>query len=87
MGADALDQMKEWLEDEIENRSLFIATLKAGAGDATSLADKEDALSLYKGALAAAAKSPSDLDAFLAGNATNVRGAAVSKMWGGLKGS
>lgn len=87
MGADALDQMKEWLGDEIENRSLFIATLKDGAGDAGMLADKEEALSLYKGALAAAGKSAAELDGFLAGNAANARSAAVVKMWGGLKGA
>ena len=87
MGADALDQMKEWLNDEIENRMLFIATLKDGSGDAGMLADKEAALSLFKNALAAAAKSVGDLDAFLAGNAANPRSAAMAKMWQGLKGA
>jgi len=85
MGADALDQMKEWLGDEIENRSLFIATLKEGSGDASSLSDKEEALALFKEALAAAGKSAGELDAFFTAHASNARSAAMSKMWQGLK--
>lgn len=85
MGADALDQMKEWLGDEIENRSLFIATLKSGSGDASTLADKEAALTLYQAALVAAGKSAGDLDAFFVANGSNSRSAAMAKMWQGLK--
>lgn len=87
MGADALDQMKEWLSDEIENRTLFIATLKDGAGDASTLADKEAALVLFKEALAVAGKSIADLDAYFAANAANSRSVAMAKMWQSLKGA
>jgi hypothetical protein len=86
MGADALAQMKEWLTDEIDNRKLFIQTLKGGDGDAGLLADKEAALALFEKALAAAGASAVELDAFLASQAGNPRGAVLNKMWASLKG-
>jgi hypothetical protein len=85
MGADALVQMKEWLTDEIDNRKLFIQTLKGGDGDAGLLADKEAALVLYEKGLVAATASVADLEAFLASLSGNPRGAVLNKMWASLK--
>lgn len=86
MGADALAQMKEWLSDEVENRTLYIATLKGGAGDASVLADKEAALGVFQAALAAAGASEAALDAFLGAQSGNAKSAAIAKMWQSLKG-
>ncbi len=85
MGADALAQMKEWLSDEIDNRQLFIQTLKGGDGDTGLLSDKESALALFEKALVAASSSLSDLEAFLASLVGNPRGAVLNKMWASLK--
>jgi hypothetical protein len=85
MGADALAQIKEWLADEIDNRKLFIQTLKDGDGDAGMLADKEAALALFEKALQAAASSVESLESFLAAQAGNPRGAVLNKMWASLK--
>ena len=85
MGADALAQMKEWLSDEIDNRKLFIQTLKGGDGDASMLADKEAALALFEKALSAASSSVADLEIFLGSLTGNPRGAVFNKMWASLK--
>ncbi len=85
MGADALAQMKEWLSDEIDNRKLFIQTLKGGDGDTGMLADKEAALVLFEKALVAASASTGDLESFLGSLVGNPRGAVFNKMWTSLK--
>jgi hypothetical protein len=85
MGADALAQMKEWLSDEIDNRKLFIQTLKGGDGDSGMLADKEAALALFEKALLASAASVVELETFLSSLAGNPRGAVLNKMWISLK--
>ena len=81
MGADALEQLKQWLVDEIEDRELLVATLKGGSAEAALLEEKTSALAFYKSAQAALNKSREDFESFLAAPDPSGRAASLQKVW------